>query len=200
MAKRQTPEKDYSPLDDARGRFPIERDLVRDVVGEPTPSSTKPPAQIEQSSPPLSIVSTQSPPTGSTPSPSWDNRQQPTGADFPESVPRPIVLERLTKANKFLTTPREKLELDRLAARVSGALGVSVRPSHLIRACLIHLLHAENEIIRRAEKQQPVRRPSNTEAVAIAEFDHMIAEILRHAFREAGPLRARPPTREDGSF
>jgi hypothetical protein len=106
----------------------------------------------------------------------------------PEAIPSPgksIGVERLTKYNKFLTTPTEKLELERLAARISGALGVSVRSSHLIRACLIRLLHAENTIVRLAEKQQPVKRPSNAEAVALAEFDQIIAELLSHAFRQA---------------
>jgi hypothetical protein len=107
------------------------------------------------------------------------------------SQPKRLVLEKLTKYNKFLTTPREKLELERLAARLSGALGVSVKPSQLIRACLIHLLHAEHEMIRHAERQPAVRRPSNTEAVALAEFDQIIAEILSHAFRDAGPIRLK---------
>ena len=35
MARRRDPgNKEYSPLDDAKGRLPIEEDLVRDVIGD----------------------------------------------------------------------------------------------------------------------------------------------------------------------
>jgi hypothetical protein len=167
MAKRRDPKhKEYNPLDDARGRLPIEVDLVRDVIGEPV--AAPPPSQPTVSS------------TAAT-----------AAATAPVSPPNRLHVEKLTKYNKFLTTPREKLELERLAARLSGALGVSAKPSQLIRACLIHLLHAEHEIVRHAERQPPLRRPSNTEAVALAEFDQVIAEILSAAFRDAGPIRPK---------
>jgi hypothetical protein len=187
MAKRQGPDqKEYSPLDDGRGRFPVETELVRDVIG---PLSPRIPHVPEQRSPAPSTTSAEMSAQSRAAALVREEREGSTeeavGAETPS---RPIVLERLTKGNKFLTTPREKLELDRLAAMVSGALGVSVRPSHLIRACLIHLLHAEPQILRRAQRHTPLRRPSNTEAVAIAEFDQMIAEILQHAFRDAGPI------------
>jgi hypothetical protein len=179
MAKRRDPkQKEYNPLDDARGRFPIDVELVRDVIGESVPAAPAAPAQslaspaVPAAAPPVSIPV---PP-----------------AAVPETGEgRRLVVEKLTQYNKFLTTPREKLELGRLAARLSGALGVSVKPSQLIRACLIHLLHAEYEMIRHAERQPMVRRPSNTEAVALAEFDQLIAEILAAAFRDAGPIRPR---------
>jgi hypothetical protein len=166
MAKRRDPSsKEYNPLDDARGRFPIDRDLVREVIDEPAAASPAYAPAVEPRAP---------------------ARIQPQAEAVAGS--KPITLEKLTKYNKFLTTPTEKLELERLAARISGALGVSVRPSHLIRACLIHLLHAEHSIIRRAERHPSPRRPSNTEAVALAEFDQLIAEILYQAFHEAGPI------------
>ena len=69
--------------------------------------------------------------------------------------------------------------------------GASVKPSQLIRACLVLLLRAENETIRRAERQPRLKRPSNTEAVALAEFDQTLAEILSQAFRDAGPIKPR---------
>ncbi len=110
---------------------------------------------------------------------------------LPRAASKTLTLEKLTAYNKFLTTPTEKLELDRLAAHISGALGVSVKSSQLIRACLVLMLRAENQIVRRAEEQPPFKRPSNTAAVALAEFDQLLAEILSHAFRDAGPLRPK---------
>jgi len=170
MAKRRDPgQKEYNPLDDARGRLPIDIDLVRDVISAPVAGRAT--ATVVPMSP-----APEKPPQMEA----WETRKS-------------ITVEKLTKYNKFLTTPTEKLDLERLAARISGALGVSVRTSHLIRACLIHLLHAEHDIIRLAEKQQPVKRPSNAEAVALAEFDQIIAELLSHAFRQAGPLARGKP-------
>lgn len=179
MAKRRDPgQKEYNPLDDARGRLPIDLDLVRDVMGA-TAAAT---ATVIAPEPVIAPVVTFEQPR---PEP------EPEPEAEPEAQSKLMALERLTKYNKFLTTPTEKLELERLAARISGALGVSVRPSHLIRACLIYMLHAENEIIRRADRHEPLKRPSNTEAVALAEFDQVIAEILSQAFREAGPLGSK---------
>lgn len=166
MAKRRAPgQKEYNPLDDARGRLPIDPDLVREVIG----TSPEPPPRPGPAPAPVLV-------------------EEPV-----EAAPaKRMAIEKLTKYNKFLTTPTEKLELDRLAARISGALGVSVRPSHLIRACLIHLLHAENAIINQAGRHEPLKRPSNAEAVALAEFDQMIAQILFHGFLEAGPITPTP--------
>lgn len=186
MARRRTPgQREYNPLDDARGRLVIDPDLVRAVIDQrddppPAPaavSGAAPAVEQVQALPepvPVPVAATAAAPLASAPGPTV--------------APKGLVIERLTKYNKFLTTPSEKLELDRLAARISGALGVSVRPSHLIRACLIHLLHAESEIIEQAQNTHPLRRPSNTEAIALAEFDQLIAEILYHSFRAAKPL------------
>jgi hypothetical protein len=175
--------------------LPIEEDLVRDVIGaRPAPPVGALAGQAEAQVPPrpqLAVVSalTEEPATTTA-----STKPTPIGAmhdERPAPRGRPIAVEKLTKYNKFLTTPREKLELERLAAHVSGALGVSVKPSQLIRACLIQLLHAEQDIIRRAGQHPEPKRPSNTEAVALAEFDNMLAELLSQAFRDAGPIKFR---------
>jgi hypothetical protein len=179
MAKRRDPgQKEYNPLDDARGRLPIESDLIRAVV------SDHPSAPANDERPQLTVItgaqgqSGAAPAVAPQPEPAGEPRQErPAG--------KQLKLEKLTAYNKFLTTPTEKLQLDRLAAHVSGALGMSVKPSQLIRACLVLMLRAENEIMRRAEVAEPVKRPSNTEAVALAEFDQMLAELLAQAFRDA---------------
>jgi hypothetical protein len=185
MAKRREPgQKEYNPLDDARGRLPIETDLIR-AVTSPVPAAAPPVIDPPAQAPPIAPAAAASAPPPPV-TPIYEERPEP-----PRHAPRKFTLEKLTAYNKFLTTPTEKLELDRLAARVSGALGVSVKSSQLIRACLVLLLRAENQIIRRAEGYPPFKRPSNTEAVALAEFDQLLAEILSHAFRDAGALKSR---------
>src|ERR1017187_211491 len=150
MAKRREPgQKEYNPLDDSRGRLPIDTDLIRAVT---SPVS----APVAEEHPHPSVLG------GSQPSTPVD--AAPVMQEVPLSVPsrllsRPMAIEKLTAYNKFLTTPTEKLELDRLAARVSGALGVSVKSSQLIRACLVLMLRAESQIIRRAEGRPLFKRP-----------------------------------------
>lgn len=193
MARRRTPgQREYNPLDDARGRLAIDPDLVRAVM-DPREESllSSAPATAPVAGPP--VPSDSAAVVAQPPAPVSTAMMSGAAQTAPQAVaaPKGLVVERLTKYNKFLTTPSEKLELDRLAARISGALGVNVRPSHLIRACLIHLLHAENEIIEQSQNTHPLRRPSNTEAIALAEFDQLIAEILYYAFRSAKPLGLR---------
>src|SRR5262245_15956436 len=119
MARRKEPgQKEYNPLDDGRGRLPIDDELIRAVVADIAPAPTEPVKDTVRTQARTELLA-------------------PAG--------KGIALERLTAYNKFLTTPAEKLELDRLAAHISGALGVSVKSSQLIRACLGLLLRAENE-------------------------------------------------------
>lgn len=187
MGRRREPgQREYNPLDDARGRLPIESELVRDVLGNaPEPESTlasqstvRPEPEVEI---PASVLGQQREGKSFNAQGEESEHYRPT---------RKLAIERLTKYNKFLTTPSEKLELERLAARMSGALGVSVKSSQVIRACLIQLLHSESEIIRVAEKMDPPKRPSNAEAVGLAEFDQILAALLSQAFRQTKPIKA----------
>ena len=211
MAKRRAPgQKEYNPLDDARGRLPIDDELIRAVVSDPAPINPPAPpplARSEDSPPPAGngiaaatlqatpqlsdLYAVVEEPKASDETLREDHRRDANPRRDERLQGKGIRLEKLTAYNKFLTTQTEKFELERLTARVSGALGASVKPSQLIRACLVLLLRAENEVIRRAERQPQVKRPSNTEAVALAEFDQLLAEILSHAFRDAGPIRPR---------
>jgi hypothetical protein len=203
MAKRREPgQKEYNPLDDARGRLPIDDELIRAVVSDTAPA----PVPRHDEKPHLSVVpgvvsgAPGAPAAAPASQPFAEERHdEPLREEFRREEPRRdertarkgITLEKLTAYNKFLTTQTEKFEFERFTARVSGALGASVKPSQLIRACLVLLLRAENETIRRAERQPRVKRPSNTEAVALAEFDQTLAEILSQAFRDAGPIKPR---------
>ena len=199
MANRREPgQKEYNPLDDTRGRLPIDDELIRAVVSDTAPA----PVPRHDEKPHLSVVPGASGAPAAAPAPqpfAEERHDEPLREEFRREEPRRdertarkgITLEKLTAYNKFLTTQTEKFEFERFTARVSGALGASVKPSQLIRACLVLLLRAENETIRRAERQPRVKRPSNTEAVALAEFDQTLAEILSQAFRDAGPIKPR---------
>ena len=98
-------------------------------------------------------------------------------------------IEKLTREKRVLLTFSEEREIDRLVARVAEELATPVKLSHLLRAYMTLLLHAENEITRRARQAVPLHRPPNGDPVALAQFEHRLAQMLSAALRDAPPLR-----------
>lgn len=97
--------------------------------------------------------------------------------------------EKLSREKRVLLSPSEERGIERLVSRVAEAVGTPVKLSHLLRAYMTLLLHAENEVIKRAQQALPMRRPPNGDPIALASFEQGIAQILSAALREAAPLR-----------
>jgi hypothetical protein len=97
--------------------------------------------------------------------------------------------EKLSREKRVLLSPSEEREIERFVSRVAEGLGTPVKLSHMLRAYMTLLLHAENEIIKRAHQAPPMRRPPNGDPIALANFEQGVAQILSAAFREASPLR-----------
>src|SRR5215471_3292748 len=97
--------------------------------------------------------------------------------------------EKLSREKRVLLTLAEEREIERLVARVAEELATPVKLSHMLRAYMTLLLHAEGEITRRARLTGPLHRPPNGDAVALARFEHQLSKILSAAFRDAPPLR-----------
>jgi hypothetical protein len=72
-----------------------------------------------------------------------------------------------------------------LAAR----LNAQVKVSHVIRALVGLMLHAEASIDRRAGENGPLVRPANGDAQGLQQFERDIGQIFATALRDAGPLR-----------
>jgi len=104
---------------------------------------------------------------------------------FAQSQP----LEKLSREKRVLLSPSEEREIERLVSRVAEAVRTPVKLSHLLRAYMTLLLHAENEIVKRAQQASPMRRRPNGDPVALASFEQSVAQILSAALREAAPLR-----------
>ena len=126
------------------------------------------------------------------------NVPPPTGtaelSSIPSTVRNPIVVqsqlpEKLSREKRVLLSPSEEREIERLVSRVAEAVGTPVKLSHLLRAYMALLLHAENEIIKRAQQAPPMHRPPNGDPIALASFEQGVAQILSAALREAAPLR-----------
>jgi hypothetical protein len=100
-----------------------------------------------------------------------------------------LTIKKLTREKRVLLTFSEEREIERLVARVAEELATPVKLSHCLRAYMTLLLHAENEITKRARQAVPLHRPPNGDPVALAQFEHRLAQILSAAFRDAPPLR-----------
>jgi hypothetical protein len=106
-----------------------------------------------------------------------------------QTAPQMPTMEKLAREKRVLLTFSEEREIERLVARVAEELATPVKFSHLLRAYMTLLLHAENEITKRARQAVPLHRPPNGDPVALARFEHRLAQILSAAFRDAPPLR-----------
>lgn len=100
-----------------------------------------------------------------------------------ESIP-----ERRDREKRFLLTSSEEREIERLVDRVAGELNTPVKLSHMLRAAITVLLHAQEDIIERTRKVK-LLRPGNGNAHEIAEFEKNIAQILAAAFRDTRVIR-----------
>ncbi len=100
-----------------------------------------------------------------------------------------LMTEKLSREKRVLLTLSEEREIERLVARIAEELATPVKLSHMLRAYMTLILHAEGEITKRARLTGPLHRPPNGDPVALARFEHQLAKILSVAFRDAPPLR-----------
>jgi hypothetical protein len=95
----------------------------------------------------------------------------------------------LNREKRVLVTPEEERQIERLVDRIGEQLGTSLKLSHLLRACMALLCHAEEEIICHTSTLNPLPRPSNGDAVALAQFDEALARLLSKSLRDAPAIR-----------
>lgn len=173
MAKRAPAgEPDYNPLG---------LNLVRDVMGS---AGQEGKGGEEPHHPGGKAAEPPPPPPGPAP----DAARPPA---IPDPVmgrePSPAGQEKLSFSPpiRVLLPAAEREELDELVARLAGELGTRVKLSHLLRACLGLLRHSEEQLLKRARKARGLVRPANNEAIALAEFEEALTELVGSAFREA---------------
>ena len=125
------------------------------------------------------------------------NPPRPNVAVVPSPPPRRLelaaanqdmALERRDREKRVLLTRAEERDVERLVDRLAGELQTPVKLSHVLRASITILLHAEEELVERARKTT-LMRPGNGNAPELAGFEHGVAQILAAALREARPIR-----------
>jgi len=182
MARKHSPDHQrYQPVDEA---FIRSVPFAVGTGGQPVPDQNSRATDIE-SKPPV-----QSPSKVSTPPDSRDEfHKNDELADEPEPRSLSKTPERLDKPLKFRLPRSERSDVMRVVSRIGEQVETSVEWSHVGRALVVLLRHAEGEIVKHARRNGPLVRPSNDQAIALAEFEQRIAQILLRAFREVSPLR-----------
>jgi len=179
MARKHSPDHQrYQPVDEA---------FIRSV---PFALGTTQPAPInhESPSPPITQRSASVPPSVKI-LPAQKIEDFNDSFDEQQEIQTTSVPERLEKPLKFRVPRSERNDVMRIVSRLGEQLQTSVEWSHVGRALVVLLRHAESEIIKQARKNGPLTRPANDQAIALAEFEQRIAQVLLRAFRDASPLR-----------
>jgi hypothetical protein len=97
--------------------------------------------------------------------------------------------KRLIREKRVLLSADEERQIERLVDRLGEDLGTSLKLSHLLRACMTLLCHAEGELHNTAATLAPLIRPANGDAIALAQFEYDLAKLLSKALRDAPPVR-----------
>jgi hypothetical protein len=175
MAKRVPPdEKPYRPVDDA---------LVRSVLNPQPMLSDEDQESDSEESP---TAQTRPAAESSTPKVLTLPRRKSEPEEERERKPEP---ERFTREKRFLLTPSEDKQLDRLVADVAEHLGTAIKPSHMIRAMTTLLCHASDELIKQSRRVGPIKRPPNGDTTALAAFEHYLSQLIETAVRNSKPLK-----------
>lgn len=114
--------------------------------------------------------------------------QAPISQQPPRRSPNAGV-EKLEVEKRLLLTKSEELELERMVMNMAAAIGTKVKLSHVLRAALNCMRHAEDDVLHAmGQSAGALVRPPNGDLVALAEFEHQLARIMNTAFRKAPPM------------
>ncbi len=166
---------------DERPFNPVEAALIRSVLApEPPPPeapmvTVRPPALTEES-----------PGEGSSHADGMARPKLLRGLQLRTPIPQ---ADKLNREKRVLLTQAEEGEVERVVARLAKELATPVKLSHLLRACVTLLRHAEEQVADHARLTGPLTRPSNGDPAALADFEFRLAQILSAAFRDAARLR-----------
>ena len=173
MAKRVPPdEKPYRPVDEA---------LVHSVLNPEMPEESEEAATETATAQVVSFPTRHPEPRREVP-----KGREPARARKEDHAPEP---EKLTREKRFLLTPTEDRELERLVADMALELGTPLKPSHVIRAMVTVLRHADEELIKQSRRVGPLKRPPNGDATALAAFEHYLAQLIEGGIRNCKPLK-----------
>jgi hypothetical protein len=159
---------------------PVEAALVRSVMA-PEPPPEAPAVVVRPPAVPQDLPVKDPPETDGATRPKLLRSLQ-----LRTPTPQP---DKLNREKRVLLTQAEEREVERVVASIAEELSTPVKLSHLLRACVTLLRHAEEQIVDQARQTGSLTRPSNGDPAALAEFEFRLAQILSAAFRDAARLR-----------
>lgn len=184
MAKRAAPdEQPYRPLLDAS--------LVSAALSNTAPSTLPPASNPVQVTPPQSSKIVEMP-RGEPSRRIEQVRAQTENKPLEREVEKPTapqLFEKFDQEKRILFTRGETQAIDRLVTSLAGRFNAQVKVSHVMRALVGLLLHAEGEIDKRAGELGSLTRPPNGDAQALQRFEQEIGKVIASGLRDAGPLR-----------
>ena len=178
MAKRAGQnEGPYRPL--------LDVSLVSAVLAQPAIATTPTVENVDEAPLPKIVELPRSEP------PRRIEQIQPEGRDGSIEPTRHItqLFEKFDQEKRILFTRGETQAIDRLVTSLATRLGTQVKVSHVFRALIALLLHAEGELDKRAGETGTLNRPANGDAQALQRFEREIAKIIAAGIRDAGPVR-----------
>jgi hypothetical protein len=186
MAKRAAPdEQPYRPLLDAA--------LVSAALSQvPTPAAPSKVTELPRSG--NAITKPVESPRGEPPrrieqiQTEQGTQQGAAGPTRDEGRAAQGLVEKFDQEKRVLFTRGETQAIDRLVTSLAARLNAQVKVSHVIRALIALLLHADAEVDKRAGESGPLVRPPNGDALALQRFELEIARILAAGMRDAGPI------------
>lgn len=84
--------------------------------------------------------------------------------------------------------PDDKRRFESMCVRLSESLGVTVRPSNLLRALLVLAHRCEPSLHEKARHTHGLVRPRNDDRKGTAEFERRVSEVLAAAIGEASRM------------
>lgn len=96
--------------------------------------------------------------------------------------------DKLIRQKRLMLSLAEEKAIEKLVTRLGDTLGTPIRMSHVLRACLHVLHHAEPQIVRRAASTK-LTRPPNEMAAVLGDFERQLARLLLMSFKESGRLK-----------
>lgn len=95
--------------------------------------------------------------------------------------------DKLTRQKRLMLARDDEVAFEAFVAHIAERLGTPLKFSHVLRACITLLHHAEPEILRRAENTR-LNRPPNEKADAVANFERRLARMFLVSFKEASRM------------
>lgn len=95
-----------------------------------------------------------------------------------------------TIAKRFVVTRSEDEDIAAMLHRLSQKAGTKVTLSVLARTCFVVAMHAEEQLAAELANNPPPALPSTHDAIASANFEDHVTDILVAAFRKM-PRRAK---------